>query len=127
MSSGRITRGSSIASLMVERRLAESTAGLKTSFERLSSGLRINRASDDAAGLSISASLKADTRVYSQGVRNVNDGISLLGIADNALESLSNILTREQELAAQAANGTLRGKQRLALDAEAQALVTAQK
>ena len=118
----RITLGSNIASLQVERRLAESTAGLSRSFERLSSGLRINRASDDAAGLSISSSLKADTRVYAQGMRNVNDGISLLAIADDALGSLSQILTREQELSEQASNGTLGGKQRLALDAEAQAL-----
>jgi flagellin-like hook-associated protein FlgL len=91
-------------------------------YERLSSGQRINRASDDAAGLAVSESLKADTRIFTQGIRNVNDGISLLSIADSALENLSTIVTRLQELAEQASNGVYGTKQREALDAEAQTL-----
>ena len=80
-----ITLGSNIASLQVQRRLAESTAGVKASFERLSSGLRINRASDDAAGLSLAKQLNVDARVYTQAARNVNDGISFLNVADGAV------------------------------------------
>ncbi len=94
----RITLGSNIASLGVQRRLAEGTARLGRSFERLSSGLRINRASDDAAGLAISESLLTDTQVYGQAIRNGNDGISLLSIADAALADLSSIVVRMREL-----------------------------
>ena len=111
-----------ISSLRVERRLSESTSALQTSFERLSSGLRINHPNDDAAGLAISESLKADSRVLNQGVRNLNDGISVLNIADGALDQLGNIVVRLRELATEAANGTLGGKQRAALDKEAQGL-----
>jgi len=117
-----ITLGNNISSLQVQRRLSESTSGLTRTLERLSSGLRINRASDDAAGLTISSTLNADSRVYAQAIRNVNDGISLLNIADGATESLSQILNREEELSEQASNGILANRQRLALDAEAQAL-----
>ena len=71
-----LTIGSNIASLMAQRRLSQSSSTLETVFERLSSGQRINRASDDAAGLAIADSLRADARVLSQAVRNANDGIS---------------------------------------------------
>ena len=101
---------------------AQSTQAVQQSFTRLSSGLRINKASDDAAGLAISESLNVDARVYTQGIRNLNDGISLTNIADGAIESLSNIVIRQEELAEQAANGTLGSKQRSVLDAEAAAL-----
>lgn len=73
-----VALNSNIASLNAQRRLGESTASLSRSFERLSSGLRINRASDDAAGLAIAASLNVDVRVFRQGVRNVSDGLSYL-------------------------------------------------
>ena len=95
---------------------------MSKSFERLSSGLRINRAGDDAAGLSISESLKADRRITNQGVRNFNDGLSLLSVADATVESLSNIVIRLKELAEQAANGVYGSAQRKALDQEAQKL-----
>lgn len=114
--------GSNISSLQAQRSLSASTDKLSSAFERLSSGQRINHAGDDAAGLAVSSSLKADTHIYSQGVRNLNDGISALSIADGAVENLSNIVMRLQELAEQAANGALGYKQRKSLDDEAQAL-----
>jgi len=117
-----VTFGSNIASLKAQRQLGKATADVRTVSERLSSGLRINHASDDAAGLSIASALNADRRVFDQGVRNLNDGISLLNVADGATEQLSTILIRLKELAEQAANGTYGSKQRKALDSEAQAL-----
>lgn len=117
-----ITINSNIASLNTQRRFEQSTSSLRDSFSRLSSGLRINRASDDAAGLAVSSLLTAERRVINQGVRNLNDGISLLSIADGALSELSNISVRLAELAEQAATGSLSSVQRNALDSEAQAL-----
>ena len=117
-----ITIGSNIASLNAQRRLSESSAQISKTFERLSSGSRINSAADDAAGLAISESLKSDRRVFNQGVRNFNDGLSLLNIADGAIGNLSDIIIRLKELAEQSANGTYGVSQRAALDNEAQAL-----
>ena len=114
--------GSNIQSLSAQRRLGEASSRLSQTFERLSSGQRINRASDDAAGLSVAEKLKLNRRVYTQGVRNINDGISALQIADSAVENLSTIVTRLRELAQQSANGSLSGRQREAIDEEAQAL-----
>ena len=118
-----IRLGSNVASLTAQRKLADGTAALAKTFERLSSGQRINRASDDAAGLSIADSLRADTRVFNQAVRNINDGISVLAIAQGALAQLTSITTRQLELAEQAANGVYSLVQRRALDTEANALV----
>lgn len=117
-----ICLNTNIMSLQTQRRLSDSTASLTKSYERLSSGLRVSKASDDAAGLAIASGLSADSRVFSQGLRNLNDGVSLANIAEGALNQLTNIVTRLQELAEQASNGTLGSKQRAALDAEAQAL-----
>ena len=117
-----ITLGSNIASLRAQRQLSRTSSELGTVFERLSSGQRINNASDDAAGLAIADSLKADALILNQGVRNLNDGLSLLSIADAAIENLSGIVVRLEELAAQAANGIYGKEQRKAIDAEAQAL-----
>ncbi|MEX1026605.1 MAG: FG-GAP-like repeat-containing protein [Candidatus Paceibacterota bacterium] len=117
-----ITINSNIASLGAQRRLSASTTSLQSSFTRLSSGLRINKAADDAAGSSIAESLKTDQRVFNQGIRNLNDGVSLLSIADGALAELSNIAIRLSELAEQSANGALSNVQREALDEEGQAL-----
>ena len=117
-----ITINSNIASLNAQRRLANSTTGLRDAYSSLSSGLRINKASDDAAGLAISSSLSTDRRVYDQGKRNLSDGISLLSIADGALEQLSNIVVRLSELAEQASNGALQTPQRTAINSEAQSL-----
>ena len=105
-----------------QRRLAQHTESLRSSFERLSSGLRVNRAVDDAAGLAIGSGLNVDGKVYSQAVRNLNDGLSLLNVADGALTEMGSIVIRIRELGEQAANGTLSNRQRQALDTEAQEL-----
>jgi flagellin-like hook-associated protein FlgL len=118
-----ITINSNLAALNAQRRLGQSTASVQQSFTRLSSGLRINKASDDAAGLAISESLNVDARVYTQGIRNLNDGISLTNIAEGAMQELTNITIRQRELATQSANGTLSLQQRQALNQEANALV----
>jgi flagellin-like hook-associated protein FlgL len=112
-----------IAAQNTLRWLGQSDRALSNNFDRLSSGLRITRPSDDAAGIAIGSALKSDVRVYSQGIRNVNDGISVLNIAEGALGQLSNIVTRQRELAEQAANGVYSGRQRMALQQEVNALV----
>ena len=96
-----------VASLNAQRNLSNTTDRLARSLERLSSGLRITRASDDAAGLAISERFRADVRSLTQAQRNANDGISLLQIAEGALNESSGILIRMRELAVQSANGTL--------------------
>ena len=113
-----LTIGSNIASLRAQRRLNTADSALERVYERLSSGQRINRAADDAAGLAISDKLKSDSRVLGQAVRNVNDVISVLNIADGALAALTEIVTRQQELATQASNGTFSSVQRAALNKE---------
>lgn len=117
-----ITVGSNIASLRAQRLLGKSSEELGSSFEKLSSGLRINRASDDAAGLSIAQTLNTDARVLAQGIRNINDGISAISIAEGSLRELSSITMRQLELAEQAANGSYSLAQRRALHSEAIAL-----
>jgi flagellin len=91
-------------------------------YERLSSGQRINRASDDAAGLAIASSLNTSKRVYTQAIRNINDGLSSFRIAEGAVRELTSVVGRIQELAEQSANGLYSTKQRAALDREPQAL-----
>lgn len=102
-----LSLNSNLSSLNGQRRLANATNQLEDSYKKLSSGLRINKSSDDAAGLAIATSLSSDSRVYTQGIRNLNDGVSLLSIAEGALSELRNVITRIQELATQASNGTL--------------------
>ena len=117
-----LTINTNIASLNAQRRLGNSTLSLQRTFERLSSGLRIVRASDDAAGLAIAESLRADQRIASVAIRNANDGISLITISDGALSEMGNVLSRMAELSEQSANGVLSSTQRSALDAEFKAL-----
>ncbi len=93
-----------------------------SALERLSSGLRITRASDDAAGLAISSSLNADARVFNQAVRNINDSLSMTAVYESAIQELQSISMRQLELAEQAANGVLGTAQRGALQAESEAL-----
>ena len=119
-----ITINTNLAALNAQRRLSSTTGDLRSSFERLSSGLRIVRARDDAAGLAIADSLRADARIASVAIRNANDGISLIAIADGALDQMSSVLTRMAELAEQAANGTLGTSQRSALGLEFTALAS---
>lgn len=117
-----ITIGSNVESLNAQRRLDSTSFSLTKVYERLSSGKRINSAGDDAAGLTIGDRLRADQRIASVGIRNVNDGISSLAIADGALEQIGNILGRLGELAEQSSNGVYSPTQRSALDSEFAAL-----
>jgi flagellin len=113
-----------VPSLQAQRALKNSTSTLTTAYERLSSGLRINRAKDDAAGLAIAESLKADARVANVGIRNASDGISVISIADQAIGQIGNVLGRLAELASQSANGVYANTQRSALQNEFQALTS---
>jgi flagellin len=117
-----ITIGSNISSLQAQRRLANSSEQLNSTFLKLSAGQRINKASDDAAGLAIADALKATIRVGQVAVRNANDGISSIAIADASLADIGNVLSRLAELAEQSANGTFSVGQRSALQNEFTAL-----
>ncbi len=117
-----ITLGSNIQSLQAQRRLGIATASLSNTYERLSSGQRINKAADDAAGLAIADSLRADQRVALVAIRNANDGISTINIADSALSEIGGVLSRLAELAEQSANGVYSTVQRSALQNEFVAL-----
>lgn len=119
-----ITLGTNVASLQAQRQLSNTAARLETSFERLSSGQRINRASDDAAGLAIADTLKANGRVATVAIRNANDGISTIAIADASLDQISQVLTRLAELSEQSANGVFSATQRSALSNEFVALAS---
>ena len=101
-----------IASLTSQKHLAITTARLQGNFARLSSGMRISTAADDAAGLGISERMRAQIKSYGQAGRNAQDGISMVQTAEGALGEASNILVRMRELAVQAANGTLRASDR---------------
>lgn len=118
-----ITLGSNIASLSAQRQLGRASDSLSLTYERLSSGQRISRASDDAAGLAIADNLRVSTRVYTQATRNINDGISYLNIAQGALSALSEIVLRQKELAEQAANGIYSPTQKAVMQKEANTLV----
>jgi len=113
-----ITINSNILSLNAQRRVSDHTKNLRSSFEKLSSGLRVSKASDDAAGLAISENLKTDSRLSSQALRNVNDGISMISFISGALDSQKVILYRMGEIAEQSANGVNTGQQRVALQKE---------
>jgi flagellin len=113
-----------IPSLLAQRNLDQSSNKLNTSYERLSSGLRINRARDDAAGLAIAENLKADSALATVAIRNANDGISVISIADQAIGQIANTLTRLGELAEQSANGVFANTQRSALQNEFTALTS---
>ncbi len=111
-----------IGSINAQRNLSDTTTRLQKSLQRLSSGLRITRAADDAAGLAISESFRAEVRGLSQASRNANDGISLLQIAEGALNETSSLLIRMRELAIQSANGTLGSAERSTINSEFQDL-----
>ncbi|WNO04902.1 flagellin [Rhodoferax mekongensis] len=118
------TINTNIQSLTAQRNLSMSQASLTTSMQRLSSGLRINSAKDDAAGLAISDRMTSQIRGLNQAARNANDGISLAQVAEGALGSTSSNLQRIRELAVQAANGTNSASDRLALQQEVLQLTT---
>jgi flagellin len=118
-----ITINTNTQSLSAQRNLGATQARLAGNLGRLSSGMRINTAADDAAGLAISERFKAQIRSYGQAERNANDGISMLQTAEGAMNEISGTLTRLRELAMQSANGTLGTTERGYVDDEAQALV----
>lgn len=113
-----------VAALNSRRHLFNTTNNFNKSMEKLASGMRINRAGDDAAGLAISESLKSDIRALDQASRNAADGISLVQTAEGALDEVNNILMRMRELAEQAATETLGPSERDYLDQEFQELLT---
>ena len=108
----------------VANTLTSHYSNLATSTQRLSSGLRVNGAADDAAGLAIRELMRADIAALNQGVRNANDAISLLQTADGALGVIDEKLVRMKELAEQAATGTYDSTQRLMIDSEYQAMAS---
>ena len=107
-----------------QRNLSSSYGNLSTSVRKLSSGLRIGTASDDAAGLAIRELMRADVKALNQGVRNANDAISLIQTADGALGVIDEKLIRMKELAEQAATGTYNSTQRGIIDSEYQAMAS---
>lgn len=113
-----------VASLGAQRALNRTSNALQRNIEKLSSGQRINRAADDAAGLGISEKLKATSRSYAQAERNANDGISMIQVAEAAMNEQAGSLTRLRELAVQSANGVLTSTERGFISAEATALVS---
>ena len=115
---------SNVASLNAQRNLNTSQSALNTSLTRLSSGLRINSAKDDAAGLAISERMTSQIRGLNQATRNANDGISLAQTAEGALGEIGNNLQRIRELAVQAANGSNSASDRASLQAEASQLTS---
>ncbi|MCL6498598.1 MAG: flagellin [Firmicutes bacterium] len=111
-----------IAALNAHRNLVATDNALSKSLERLSSGFRINRAADDAAGLAISEKLRAQVRGLAQAIRNAQDGISMIQTAEGALNEVHSMLQRMRELALQAANDTLSDEDRAAINQEIQQL-----
>ena len=107
-----------IASLNAQRNLATSTDSLKTSLQRLSSGLRINSAADDPAGMSISQTMTVQINGNNQGIRNANDGISLAQTAEGALGQIQNNLQTIRQIAVQASNGTISNTNRSQLQTQ---------
>lgn len=117
-----ITVNTNVTSLNAQRNLGRTQKSLQGNLGRLSTGLRINTASDDAAGLAISEKLQSQIRSMGQAERNANDGVSLLQTAEGAMNEVSGVLTRMRELAVQSANGTLGATERGFINDEASAL-----
>jgi flagellin len=117
-----IVVNNNIASLAAQLNLSRNTDQLQRSVEHLSSGLRITRAADDAAGLGIASTLNSQIVSINQATRNANDGISLTQVADGAANTIGNLLSRMRELASQSASGVLGNTQRSYVDQEFTAL-----
>ena len=118
-----LTINTNIASLNAQRNLTTSQSALSTSLQRLSSGLRINSAKDDAAGLAIANRMTSQVNGLNQAARNANDGISLAQTAEGAMAEIGNNLQRLRELAVQSANATNSASDRASLDAESSQLI----
>lgn len=114
--------GTNISSITAQRSLAGSAREIGKSFAQLSSGSRITKSADDAAGLSISEGLKSQIRGYGQAGRNANDGISMVQTSEGGLGEISNILTRLRELGVQASSDTIGEQERSFIDKEVQQL-----
>ena len=110
------------SSINAQRNLSKSTSSLSSSYTKLASGLRINSAKDDAAGLQISNRMTSQINGLTQGNRNANDGISLAQVAEGALDEVTNMLQRMRTLAIQSANGTNSSEERTALNDEVKEL-----
>lgn len=113
-----------VEAMNAHRQLQVNSTSLSRTMERLSSGLRINRAADDAAGLAVSEQMRTKIRGMQVASRNAQDGVSLVQVADGALSGVNDMLQRMRDLAVQAANGTFTDTQRANLDAELQALMS---
>lgn len=111
-----------VAAVNARKSMATNSRAIEKSFAQLSSGSRITKAADDAAGLSISETLKSTTRGYQQAQRNANDGISMVQVAEGGLAEVSNILTRLRELGVQASTATVGDVERGFIDKEVQQL-----
>ena len=118
-----LTVNTNMASVDAINQLSSSTRKLAGSFERVASGLRINKAADDAAGLGVAENLSAASQSARQSMRNTNDGISLLQTAEGATSEVSNILKRMRELAIQSSSDTLDNNERAYIEDEFTALV----
>jgi flagellin len=112
-----------VASINAQRNLSSVTERLSGNYRKLSTGLRISTAADDAAGLAISERLRSQVRSLEQAKRNANDGISFVQTAEGALNEVSSILVRLRELAIQSSNGSVSGQDKETLDEEFQSLV----
>ena len=115
--------GTNVASITAQRHLKESRGDMETSMERLASGQRINSAADDAAGMAIANKLEVKVMSLNQGIRNANDGISMIQVAEGGMEEIGNMLARMKELAVQAANETYTAESLTTMDNEYQGLV----
>ena len=113
-----------VASINAQQNLSRSQRSIQTSYAQLASGSRITKAADDAAGLSISETLKSTIRGYTQAQRNANDGISMVQVAEGGLGEISNILTRLRELGVQAASDTVGDVERGFINKEVQQLTS---
>ncbi|WP_263080858.1 flagellin [Endozoicomonas sp. Mp262] len=113
-----LTVNTNVASINAQRNMMTTQSGLQTAMTRLSSGLRINSAKDDAAGLQISNRLNSQIKGLGVAIRNANDGVSLAQTAEGAMQEVTNILQRIRELALQSANGSNDAADRTALQAE---------
>lgn len=119
-----LTINTNMMAMRANRHLGKAYGNLGTSVERLSSGLRINSAADDAAGLAIRELMRAEIASLNQGIRNANDAISLIQTADGALQVIDEKLIRMKELAEQAATGTYTAEQRMMIESEYQQMAS---
>jgi flagellin len=113
-----LTVRTNIASIRASNRLNSTQNSLTSSLERISSGLRVNRAADDAAGMSVATRMESDNTSLKQAIRNANDGISMIQTAEGGLNEIYNILVRMRELSVQASNETYNSSDRALIDTE---------